>query len=59
MIYIEELKALYGMLIATLVWYWKFRVDLTKQGFKLNQYEACVANRLINGKQHTIRFHVD
>ena len=28
-------------------------------GFKFHQYDACVANRMINGRQYTIRFHVD
>jgi len=28
-------------------------------GFKFNVYDPCVANRNVNGKQHTIRFHVD
>jgi len=53
------LKALYGMLIASLLWYQKFREDLESIGFKFNIYDPCVANRMINNKQHTIRFHVD
>ena len=33
---------------------------LTKElGFKKNDYDSCVANKLINGKQCTIVFHVD
>ena len=27
--------------------------------FKFNEYDACVTNRTIQGKQHTIVFHVD
>ena len=58
-LYVEVLKAIYGMLIAALVWYRKFRTDLESIGFEFNPYDACVANRLVNDKQHTIRFHVD
>ena len=28
-------------------------------GFKLNEYDKCVANKMINGKQCTIIWHVD
>ena len=47
------------MLIASLLWYLKFRRDLESQGFKLNPYDPCVVNKTVNKKQHTIRFHVD
>ena len=33
--------------------------SLTKQGFKLNPYDGCVANMIVKGKQITICFHVD
>jgi hypothetical protein len=58
-LYVEVLKALYGMLVSALLWYKKFREDLEKIGFKFNPYDPCVANRDVRGKQHTIRFHVD
>ena len=58
-LYVEVIKALYGMLVAALLWYKKFRSDLEKEKFVFNPYDACVANRIVNGKQHTIRFHVD
>lgn len=28
-------------------------------GFKINQYDICVANKMINGKQFTVLWHVD
>ena len=28
-------------------------------GFKLNPYELCMTNSIINGKQYTICWHVD
>ena len=53
------LQALYGMLTASLLWYLKFKKDLENIGFKFNDYDPCIANRLVNGYQHTVRFHVD
>jgi hypothetical protein len=55
-LYTEVLRALYGMLVAALLWYNKFREDLEKIGFVSNPYDPCVANRTIDGKQHTIHF---
>ena len=58
-LYVQVLKALCGMLVAALLWYSVFKKDLEGIGFKFNPYDPCVANRIVNGKQHTIRFHVD
>jgi hypothetical protein len=59
-LYVQVLRAIYGMLQAALLWYKEFRGDLEKEcGFKFNPYDPCVANRQVNGKQHTIRYHVD
>ena len=58
-IYVIILRALYGMLVASLLWYEKFRKDLESIGFEFNPYDPCIANRVKNGNQHTIRFHVD
>ena len=33
--------------------------DLEAEEFTINPYEPCVANKLINGKQMTIMWHVD
>ena len=58
-LYLEVLRALYGMLVAALLWYRKFRDDLESQGFVFNPYDPCVANRWVDHKRHTVRFHVD
>jgi hypothetical protein len=58
-LYVQVLRAIYGMLQASLLWYKKFRADLEEYGFKFNPYDACVANRKVFGSQHTICFHVD
>ena len=57
--YVQLLRALYGMLQSSLLWYRKFRKELEEEGFVFNNYDPCVANRTKRGKQHTIRFHVD
>ena len=58
-LYVQMLKALYGMMIASILYYKKFRTDIEKIGFVVNPYDICVANRMVNGKQHTITWHVD
>ena len=47
------------MLESSLLWYKKLRSDLESHGFKFNPYDPCIANKTVNGKQQTIRFHVD
>ena len=58
-LYVQVLKALYGVLVAALLWYKKFRADLEKIGFEFNLYDPCVANKIIQSKQHIVQFHVD
>ena len=58
-LYVQVLQAIYGMLTASLLWYLKFKTDLENIGFKFNDYDLCIANRMVNGSQHTVRFHVD
>lgn len=45
-LYVQVLRALYGMLQAALLWYKKLQTDLEEQGFKFNPYDPCVANRV-------------
>ena len=58
-LYVEILKAIYGMLQSSLLYYKKFSSDIKEIGFEINPYDPCVANRIVNGKQHTITWHVD
>ena len=53
-LYVELKQALYGKLKAALLFYKKFVKDLQGIGFVLNPYDLCVANRLVEGSQHTI-----
>ena len=58
-LYVKLLKAIYSTLEAALLFYKKLQKDLEKDGYKVNPYDPCVANKIINGKQHTIMWHVD
>jgi hypothetical protein len=52
-------NALYGTMVASLLYYRKFVKSLMNIGFIINTYNPCVANKIIEGKQMTICFHVD
>ena len=41
------------------MYYKKFSKSLFKEGFKLNPYDGCVANKIEDGKQVTICFHAN
>ena len=53
------MNALYGTMVASILFYKKFVTSLKKQGFELNPYDACVANKTVDGKVLTVCFHVD
>jgi hypothetical protein len=57
--YVRMLKAFYGMLISSILYYKKFRKDIESIGFEVNPYDICVANQKVNGKQQTVTWHVD
>jgi hypothetical protein len=58
-LYVQMHKALYGMLRSALLFYKKFVSDLGEEGYVINPYDPCVANKMINGKQMTVGWHVD
>ena len=58
-ILLECLNALYGTMVASLLYYEKFTKSLKTNGYEVNPYDACVWNKEIDGKQCTICFHVD
>jgi hypothetical protein len=53
------LKALYGTLRAALLFWKLLSSKLISWGFTINPYDWCVANKMINGKQCTILWHVN
>ena len=58
-LYLQLLKALYGCVQSGLLWYELFSTTLQDMGFKLNPYEPCIANNMIDGHQCTIGWYVD
>jgi len=58
-LYVKLLKALYGHIRSAILWWKTLSEELTNQGFTLNPYDPCVANKIINDKQCTITWHVD
>jgi hypothetical protein len=52
-------NALYGTMVASLLYYHKFTKSLMSVGFEINPYDPCVANKIVNGMQMTICFHKD
>jgi hypothetical protein len=46
-------------MVASLLYYRKFVKSLTEVGLIINRYDPCVSNKIIEGKQMTICFHVD
>ena len=58
-LYVKLRKALYGCLRSALLFWRLLSNDLIEQGFELNPYDPCVANKMVNGKQFTICWHVD
>jgi hypothetical protein len=58
-LYVQLMKALYGTLQAALLFWQDLSGCLEKWGFELNPYDWCVANKLVDGKQCTILWHVD
>jgi hypothetical protein len=57
-LYVQLEKALYGMMKSALLFHHKLVADLRSIGFKLNPYDPCVANKMIDGHQMTICWHV-
>jgi len=51
---VKCLNAVYGTMVAALLYYKKFVKSLINQGFKVNPYDGCVANKIVKGKQITI-----
>ena len=47
----ECFNAIYGTMVAGLLYYRKFSRSLEKRGFVMNPYDPCVWNKTIKGKQ--------
>jgi len=56
---VECMNAIYGTMVAGLLYYRKFAESLERKNFIKNSYDPCVWNKVVKGKQCTICFHVD
>jgi hypothetical protein len=56
---VQCMNALYGSMIALVLFYKKFVNSLKEHRFSMNPYDACVANKTVNGKVLTICFHIN
>ena len=46
-LYVRLLKALYGLMQASLMFYQKLLKDLESKGFEVNPYDPCATNKII------------
>ena len=58
-LYVEDLNALYSIMKAELLFYLIIVKNLKSIGFELNPYDPCVANKIVDGAQLTVVWHVD
>ncbi len=58
-LYVHLTRALYGMLASAMLFYNKLKKDLIEYGFTINPYDPCVANKIVEGTQITVLWHVD
>ena len=59
-LYTELDKDLYGMLQAALLFWQKLSIYLTeKHGFMQNEYDWCIVNKMVSGKQCTVTWYVN
>ena len=58
-LYLIVSKAIYGMIQSPFLWYSKLKKDLEEYGFVINPYDPCVANKMVNGSNLTVVWHVD
>ena len=57
--YVKLKKLLYGTLQVALLFWKNLTNALIEWGVIINPYNCCVANKMVNGKQLTIVWHVD
>ena len=58
--YMELLEALYRTLRAARLFWEKLQTKLVNEwGFTPNRYDSCVVNKMVDGRQLTVAWHVD
>jgi hypothetical protein len=56
---VQCMNALYGSMVASLMFYKKLVKALKPYGFEYNLYDSCVANKIVEGETTMICHHVD
>jgi hypothetical protein len=57
-LYLQPLMAWHGCLKSALLWYELFTGMLQGMDFKLNLYDTCVANKMVEEKECTVAWYV-
>ena len=52
-------RALYGTILGAKLFFDKLSAELVGLGFEQNLYDECTWNKMVNGEQLTVVFHVD
>ena len=50
---------MHGTLLGVIIFYNKLSKHLIDHGFVQNEYDMCTFNKMVNGEQITVQFHVD
>jgi hypothetical protein len=58
-VYAKLTKAVYGTLLGAILFYQKLSQQLVEWGYESNYYDRCTFNKMVDGNQITIQFHVD
>lgn len=58
-LYVHLTKAIYGLMVSAMLFYRKLTAALIACGFEINPYDPCVANKIVEGSQITVTWHVD
>ena len=58
-LFTQGMNAIYVTMVSSLLYHCKFCKMLKLNKFKMNPYDPCVSNQLVNGLKQCILFHVD
>jgi hypothetical protein len=58
-LYLRLQKVLYSMMKSVLLFYQNLVSELKSMGFVVNPYDPCIANKMVDGHQLTLQWHVD
>jgi hypothetical protein len=58
-LYVKLQKALYGCLRSALLFYLNLVKYLETEGYEINPYDPCAANKTVAGTQFTVTWHGD